>query len=156
MLVLRLFWERRRTWEILPWLSFNLLISRLSTSLCMVSGRCCISLKTKSWREDSYCVKKNKQTNYLLVLFPTNGYFSRGNSNSIHPLRLWSWLLWRGPAFAGLLNTDHYQQLKVCKDGATCNTTWTSCFGGWIDSRLPRRTLNVENRCKRKPVVCKW
>lgn len=50
-------WERR-TWEILPWLSFNLLISRLSTSLCMVSGRCCISLKTKSWREDSYCVKE--------------------------------------------------------------------------------------------------
>lgn len=50
-------WERR-TWEILPWLSFNLLISRLSTSLCMVSGRCCISLKMKSWREDSYCVEK--------------------------------------------------------------------------------------------------
>lgn len=24
----------------------------------MVSGRCCISLKTKSWREDSYCVKE--------------------------------------------------------------------------------------------------
>lgn len=70
-------WERR-TWEILPWLSFNLLISRLSTSLCMVSGRCCISLKTKSWREDSYCVEKKKKpnNNYLLVLFLTNGYLA--------------------------------------------------------------------------------
>lgn len=24
----------------------------------MVFGRCCISLKMKSWREDSYCVEK--------------------------------------------------------------------------------------------------
>lgn len=36
----------------------NLLISRLSASLCMVFGSCCISLKMKSWREDSYCVDK--------------------------------------------------------------------------------------------------
>lgn len=50
------FVRERRTREILPRLSFNLLISRLSTSLCMVFGRCCISLKMKSWREDSYCV----------------------------------------------------------------------------------------------------
>lgn len=61
-------WERR-TWEILPWLSFNLLISRLSTSLCMVSGRCCISLKTKSWREDSYCVKKKNKKKKQQKLF---------------------------------------------------------------------------------------
>lgn len=52
------FVRERRTREILPRLSFNLLISRLSTSLCMVFGRCCISLKMKSWREDSYCVEK--------------------------------------------------------------------------------------------------
>lgn len=67
-----------RPWEILPWLSFNLLISRLSTSLCMVFGHYCISLKMKSWREDSYCGKKKKKKkkneNYLLVLFLTNGY----------------------------------------------------------------------------------
>lgn len=62
-----LFWGRGEPWEILPWLSFNLLISRLSTSLCMVSGRCCISLKMKSWREDSYCVwKKNIYWSYFL------------------------------------------------------------------------------------------
>ena len=78
--------------------------------------------------------------------------FSRGNSNSIHPLRPWSrLLLWRGPAFAGLLNTDHYQQLK---DGATQLGPLASVVGLTLD--LPRRTLNVENRCKRKPVVCKW
>lgn len=87
-------WERR-SWEILPWLSFDLLISRLSTSLCMVSGRCCISLKTKSWREDSYCVKKIQQL--FIGLTSYEWIFSRGNSNSIHPLTLWSWLPWRGP-----------------------------------------------------------
>lgn len=145
-------WERR-TWEILPWLSFNLLISRLSTSLCMVSGRCCISLKTKSWREDSYCVKEKKHkrsNNYLLVLFLANGYFSRGNSNSIHPLRLWSWPLWREPAFAGLLDTDHYEQLQVRKEGATRNPTRTLLLR-WLDWHLIT-TKNVKcgkHRCKK-------
>lgn len=126
-----------RTWEILPWLSFNLLISGLSTSLCMVSGRCCISLKTKSWREDSYYVKK-----YIFIgLISHEWILSRWSSNSIHPLRLWSWLIWHGPGFAGLLDTDHYQELKVCKDCAACNTTRTSRFGGWIDSRFTTRNI---------------
>ena len=92
-------WERR---EILPWLSFNLLISRLSTSLCMVFGRCCISLKMKSWREESYCVEEKKKYIYLLVLFLTNGYL-------VEETQTWS-THWgdgrdssdRGPA--GLLN----------------------------------------------------
>ena len=140
----------RRTWEILPWISFNPLISRLSTSLCMVYGHYCISLKTKSWREASYCVKKE---NYLFVLFLTNGYLvEETETRSTH----WRWLLWHRHTFASLLEPDHYQQLQMWKDAAACNRTWTSCIGGWIDSWIPRRTLRVENRCKTTPVVCKW
>lgn len=71
----------------------------------MVSGRCCISLKTKSWREDSYYVKKK----IFIGLISYEWIFSRGCSRSIHPLRLWSRLIRHGPAFAGLLDTDHYQ-----------------------------------------------
>lgn len=88
MLVLRL-WEREPERFCHDYL-LNLLISRLSASLCMVFGSCCISLKMKSWREDSYCVDKK----YIYWLFHffccffTNGHFSGGNSNSIHPPRL--------------------------------------------------------------------
>lgn len=149
-------WERR-TREILPWLSFNLLILRLSTSLCMVSGRCCISLKTKSWREDSYCVKEKKKHNYLLVLFLANGYFSRGNSNSIHPLRLWSWPLWCEPAFAGLLDTDHYEQPPSVQ--RRCDTLHNlDLLLLWLDWLLitMKNVKCGKHRCKRKPVVCKW
>lgn len=155
MLVLRLF--EKRTWEILPWLSFNLLISRLSTSLCMVSGRCCISLKTKKAGGKTLTVSKKKK--YLLVLF-LGMDISKGSSNSIHPLRPWSWLTPRSDeltetALSGLLDKD--QLLNVCKDGATCNTTWTSALVVGLTSRLPLRTLNVgKNRCKTKPVICKW
>lgn len=81
-----LFWGRGEPWEILPWLSFNLLISRLSTSLCMVSGRCCISLKMKSWREDSYCVwKKKKKYIYWSYFLGMDIFFFRGLKLKLDP-----------------------------------------------------------------------
>lgn len=141
-------WERR-TREILPWLSFNLLISRLSTSLCMVSGRCCISLKTKkAGREDSYCVIKKK---YLLILFLTNGYLAEENSKLDPSTEADSFLTPLTRACVCWL--QRHGSLSAAQSAQRRRDTWhnmDSRFGGWIDSRWPRRTFNVENRCKRK------
>lgn len=149
-------WERR-TWEILPWLSFkSAYIETFYQPLHGLWTLLHIIKDEKAGGKTLTVSRKKKKQQLFIGLISYEWIFSRGNSNSIHPPRLGSWLLWHGPVLAGLLNPYHYLQLKVCKDGATCNTTWTSCFCGWIDSRLPRRTFHVENRCKRKPVVCKW
>lgn len=130
------FFGERRTREILPRLSFNLLISRLSTSLCMVFGSCCISLKMKSWREDSYCVEKKIFIGRFF--FFTNGYFSGGNSNSIHLPRLW---VSRTRDDKNLDHPSAVQSVQRRHDVQRVRAPFG--FSGWIDLRLPGRKKQV-------------
>lgn len=137
--------RERRTREILPRLSFNLLISRLSTSLCMVFGRCCISLKMKSWREDSYCVEKK----YIYI------YWSYFLQMDISEVGIQSWsthrgcgILWHKCALAGPLKTRITpQQFRGCKDGVTCNAARDPAASV---AELTPDYQGEKNRCKKK------
>lgn len=124
----------RRTREILPWLSFNPLISRLCSSLCMVSG-CFLHINEdeKSWSEDLPCQKRKKI--YLFVIFPKNGYF-KGESPT--PSTHWSCL----QGTFGTLNLLAYLQ-KINEEWPSgkmvCKTILDLLFR-WLDRVYPATT----------------
>lgn len=144
MLVLRL-WERTR--EILPWLSFK---SAYIETFCQpLHGLWKLLHIIKDETLEGrllLCWQKI----YLLVVsffccFFTNGHFSGGTSTSIHPPRL------RVPRTRDGKTRIIPQRLRAkAARRQAAGDPWASVV------ELTPDYQGEKNRCKRKPVVCKW